>query len=795
MLEAESRSNPPSPMSDVASERLADASWITHPAWDAHVRVARATALDGAAADLGPASIPSPPAGIPVLHLDVPVPDDAQEVALDVTAWGTYRVLVDGLDADEAVLEPGYSDDHVRVAVRSLDLSSLVTAGRLALSVEVGTGVAWLTTAPGRYEKLRRHAHPPALRACVRVTGRDGTVTAYPTSDAWSATLSATTQTHWHGGETHDARRIGDRPVAAVEVLAAADGPRVWTRHGAPVTVAERRGVALAAVVVDSSGLPAAVLDAGVNLAGRYVLDLPATFAGQQITVRPAELVAEDGTVDQSTTGAPIFDRVVADGGPLRWRPRHVYHGFRYLQIEGLDRAQLDVVAGSTQVEVLRARVDAVGTFTCDDPVLDQLHTMIDRAVQSNMYSVLTDCPHREKLGWLEQLDLCFDTLTRGYDVAGILRDALVHVRDAQEPSGLVPSIAPELVRFDRYGVDGDPTAFRDDPWWGGVLAVVPWKLYELTGDASEARESWEAIGRFVEYLEFRTDGDGLLDHGLGDWIEVGAATPRALVASYGYLRVLEFAAAVAGIVGSPDGDALAARAERVRGAVRLRFLDPSTGSWGNGSQGSWAIAIASGAAGPVGSPGRAAALAGLLAALERTGWSITFGEIALPALLDSLVEVGRSDLVARLVRGTEGPGYGHQIASGATALTESWQGPGADAGVGSQNHFMLGRIDSWLTGHVAGLRQRPGCVGWTDVVVDPAAVPGVTSASTTFRSPAGPWAVSWDAAELTVDVPDGGRALVVLDEDDVRELPAGRWTMPSPDRLTRVWSYWARDR
>lgn len=684
--------------------RLERAERITDPDWVAHVRAVRPRCVDGASAEVSradPHSETPQPARLPELRITVPIPPTTRSVLLDITALGTYRVQAGGRDADTACLEPGYSDDRRRVAVRTLDLTPFVRDGALELAVEVGPGVAWLAPAVGRYEKFRRRIHAPAVRALLSVEDVDGHVTTYPTGPSWRAYLSATTAAHWHCGEDHDQRRHEAGPGVLPAVIEPDGAPEPWRRNGEPVQVVNRRGASELSRHELADGAIAVVLDAGTNLAGRYVVDLSHAHEGQVVTVRPAELLGQDGLVDQSSTGSPIFDRVTARGGPLVWSPRHVYHGFRYLQVEGLDATQCDEIATRTIVEVMRAGVRRVGAFTCDLPDFDRLHRMIDRAVQSNTYSVMTDCPHREKLGWLEELDLCFETLTRGYDLTGVLRDALVHMRDSQDADGCVPSTVPELVRFEGWPPE-EPTAFRDDPSWGGAIVHVPWHLYELTGDLRDARESWPTMLRLLDHLNSRADDEGILDYGLGDWIEVSAATPRALVATCAYLRVVRTMADVAHLVGA-SAEPLLVQAEFLRSALRSRFL-AEDGTWGNGSQASWALAIDSGAA---------------------------------------------------------GPGYGRQIASGATALTESWQGPSADDGVNSQNHFMLGVVDSWLTGHVAGLRRLPGTTGWSEVVVDPARVPDVGAAATTFDSPGGRWSVRWHATGTLVAVPEGGRATI----------------------------------
>ena len=138
----------------------------------------------------------------------------------------------------------------------------------------------------------------------------------------------------------------------------------------------------------------------------------------------PSELLDDAGRVDQRTTGGPIFDTYVTVAGRQSWHPEFTYHGFRYVEIHGLPDPGTEHPGtehpGTATLTglVLRAANAATGSFECSDELLNKVHAIIDRAVQSNMFSVLTDCPHREKLGWLEQLHLLFGVVSHGYDVA-----------------------------------------------------------------------------------------------------------------------------------------------------------------------------------------------------------------------------------------------------------------------------------------------------------------------------------------------------------------------------------------
>ena len=138
----------------------------------------------------------------------------------------------------------------------------------------------------------------------------------------------------------------------------------------------------------------------------------------------------------------PGLDQVTLAGrGPLTWHPQFNYHGFRYLELTGLTQAP---APSDFTALVLRTADERAGSFSSSDALLNDIHSIQNRAMQSNMYSVFTDCPHREKLGWLDQINLVYDSLSKNYDVEAHYRKVLRDMADAQTTSGLIPDITPE---------------------------------------------------------------------------------------------------------------------------------------------------------------------------------------------------------------------------------------------------------------------------------------------------------------------------------------------------------------
>lgn len=726
------------------------ARWVGNPAWEQAVADGR----PGADA-------------LPVFTADFSLDRPVRGAVLHVTALGVYEAAVNGQPVGAAVLEPPNTDYGTRLVYATYYISRLLNPGRNALSVEVGPGLAHMPETPGRYQKLVRSDGPPRLLAQLEIDYADGTAATVVTDASWHTALGRTTFSSWYGGEDYDARRTVDGWVPAVDLGPADGGARLTPRTSPAVEPVETLSVQ--AVTEPRPGVH--VFDFGVNFAGWQQLTVSGS-AGATVTMRPGELLAADGTVIQSLhdTGGPIWDTyTLAGGGTETWHPHFRYHGMRYLQVEGLPGEPTgDTLSGV----VLRAANEKIGSFSCSSGLLTKLHTIIDRAIQSNMYSVLTDCPHREKLGWLEQVHLVFGPVAFGYDVADYFRDLVRVIAEAQTEDGLVPNVAPEYVVFEE-------SKFRDDPNWGTALVLAPLAMYEEYGDLETAREHYPAMVRYLDYLASKAEGD-LLDHGLADWAAIDESTPAGITASFGYHRAVSAMARIAALLDLP-GDAArwAELAEKIGAAFNAAYFRPAEGTYGVGNQACDALALDLGV---VPAADRQRVLDHLVNDISAHGNHLTTGEIPMPSLLRVLSAAGRHDVIWNIVTEPTYPGYSHLVASGTTALPEYWDGPG---GHGSQNHFMLGMIDTWLTGHLAGLGQSDESVAYDELVIRPVVVGDLTEVTAQTRTVRGVVRSHWrradDVFDLDVTIPPGPAATICVP----LLTPGARVSGPAAARLT----------
>lgn len=724
------------------------AKWITHPDW--------LTESSG-----------SQPAALPVFAHPFGVAGNVARARLYIAGLGIYVPTVNGQQAGPGVLEPGNTNYRTDVQYRDYDVTQLLRNGGNAIGVQLGNGIYNVVPTQGRYAKFTGSMGTPRLIAQLEITYADGHVDTIGSGSTWRTALGPTTTSTWYGGEDYDARRTApgwDQPGADLSgptwTTAAATTPPAGTtalvpHAGPPVQVMDT--LQPRAITQPKPGTY--VFDMGVNFAGWEQLTVSGP-AGTKVTMSPGELLNPDGTVYQSNsdTGAPIYDTYTLSGsGTETWHPQFEYHGFRYLQVTGLPAAP---DSGTVTGLVLRAANQSAGSFSSSDTLLNGIHGIINRAVQSNMQSIVTDCPDREKLGWLEDGMESFDAIADNFDVSAYEPVIVRNMAEAQTSSGLVPDIAPE------YTVFAGP--FRDDPNWGDSMILMPWELYVTYGDISTMRTYYPNMQRYLDYLTSQASG-GRLAYGLGDWGAIDTSTPVGITATYAYYMSARTMSQAATALGhSADAARYAALAQQIADAFNTAYLNPTAHTYGGGSQAADALALDMNV---VPSDQRQAVLDHLVSTIRTDGNHVSVGEVALSPLFRALQAGGRDDVLYDIATQTTYPSYGFLIAHGATSMTEFWAGP-TGSSPNSQDHEMLGGIDAWFTSGLAGIQQAPGSVGYSQIVVKPAVVGGLTHVSGSYRTPHGEvdsaWTVTRAAGaaggagiELHVTIPAGTSATV----------------------------------
>jgi alpha-L-rhamnosidase len=701
---------------------------------------------------------------VPLLRRVFTVRKPVARAFLFVSGLGHYEAYLNGEKLGDRFLAPGWTDYDRTVLYNAFDVTDALRVGENAIAAIVGNGFHHV--APERYAKLAIAYGWPRLLAALRIEYADGVRETVSTGPAWKAAPSPITFTSIYGGEDEDARLLPEGWTRAdfddagwgraVAVSPPAGRLQVETDH--PLRVMETlRPVSVKGVA------PGVVLyDFGQNASGIVRLRVRGE-EGRTVTLTPSELLTSDGRPNQKASGEPYrWTYTLRGDAEESWAPRFTYYGFRYVQVAGAVPAGVDSPADLPRIvslEMAHTRNSApeAGRFETSLPLFNRIEALVRWAIRSNLASVLTDCPHREKLGWLEQTHLMGEAVHFDYDLLGLYRKQVADILDAQEEDGLVPDIAPEYVEFEG--------GFRDSPEWGSGGVVLPWLLYRWYGDRETLERAWPAMKRYVDYLGKKADGH-LLSHGLGDWYDLGPRfpgeaqlTPKAVTATAIYFHDLRLVAGAATVLGhAEDAARYAALAGDVRAAFNRAFFDAETATWSTGSQTALAMPLVVGLA-PDGEEERV--LESLVRRIERDGRALTAGDIGFHYVVEALSRAGRGDLLFAMNARDDVPGYGFQLKKGATALTESW----AALEEVSNNHLMLGHLVRWFYSGILGIEQSEHSVGYASLVLKPQVVGGLEWARGEYRSPRGRIASSWrrepGGLVLEVEVPVNATAEV----------------------------------
>lgn len=735
------------------------------------------------------------------------------EAIVMIAGLGNYELTLNGRKVGDAEFAPLWSDFDKTVYYNTYDVTAMLRRGENVAGVLLGNG--FYNVQGGRYVKLKISFGPPTLLFQLLIRYTDGTTDLVCSDTNWKYTLSPITFNCIYGGESYDARLeqkgwnapgFNDAAWLPVVVQEAPKG-QLRPQEAPPVKIMERYGIQsvtkLDAQQVESATLStkrtvdpsAVVLDMGQNLAGFPEITVSGK-KGQKVTLLVGEALTDEGAVNQRQTGRQHYYEYTLKGdGAETWHPRFSYYGFRYIQVEGAvlkgekNPARLPVIHQINSCFIYNS-APKVSTFETSNPLFNATHRLIEKAVRSNMQAVFTDCPHREKLGWLEQVHLNGPGLLYNYDLRSYGLKVMRDIADAQMSNGAIPSIAPQYVVFSGPGMDD----FAESPEWGSTFVIFPFMYYQTYGDDSLIRTYYHGMRRYVDYLTSRAE-DHIVSFGLGDWYDYGdfkagfsRNTPMPLVATAHYYMDLLYLSEAAAMLGNDyDAHYYTGLADEVCRAFNDRFLNRETSQYGSGSQCSNALPLFlrmtrsdDRQTGAYGFDDQLynRVLGNLIADVEAHGNRLTTGDVGNRYLFQVLAQNDQNELLYKMFNHEETPGYGFQLKFGATTLTEQW-----DPRQGSSwNHFMMGQIDEWFFNSLAGIHidLRPSA---TDpIVIRPRPVGDLTWVKASTATPFGEVKVDWKREggrfTLDVEIPASASATVIMpgNGDDVKRIKSGKY-------------------
>jgi alpha-L-rhamnosidase len=600
------------------------------------------------------------------------------------------------------------------------------------------------------------------------------------TDEAWSARESGVLSDDLYDGQRTDLRPRDRRRHDRVEVIEA-DLSRLVAPDGPPVRATDT--LAAAALLRSPSGAP--IVDFGQNLVGWVRVRVRGGAAGEEVAVRHAEVLEDEELGLRPLRSAKAMDTYVLAGGELEvLEPSLTFHGFRYAQIDGAPDLRIEDV----EAVVVGSDLRRTGGFTSSNGALNQFHENVVWSMRGNFLDVPTDCPQRdERLGWTGDVQVFSPAAGFLFDTAGFLGSWLADLAAEQHPDGSVPFVIPDALHTPHPAAAG----------WGDAATLVPWVVYQQTGDRRLLERQLPSMRAWVDRVAALAGEDHLWTGGFqfGDWLDPDAPpdapgraqADRDVVATAYLARSAEVVALAARLGGDLDvAERYARLAHNVRGAFAREYV---TAGGRVLSDCSTVYALALQWSLLPTEEQRLSAGERLADLVRASGFRISTGFLGTPLIADALTESGNAEVAYRLLLQTGCPSWLYAVAMGATTVWERWDSMLPDGSINpgqmtSFNHYALGAVADWLHRTVAGLAAA--APGYRRLLVRPTPTGHLSSASAWLRTPYGEASVAWQRSDgllvLRVVVPVGASAVVHVPGLEPLEVRHGTHSWHVPD-------------
>lgn len=682
---------------------------------------------------------------------------EIKEARAYIAAAGYYELFINGKRVGENYLDPGYTHFDKRILYVAHDVTPLLKRGDNVLAAVLGNG--WYneqTVAVWNFHEASWRSRP-ALLCELRLTYADGTSDVIATDPSWRTATGAYTYNNLYSGDKYDANleEAGWKTVGFND--------RKWQ----PATEAESpTGLLVAqqmpAIRITEELKPTAVkafdnknylFTFDKNISGVCRLKVRGD-AGTRIILKHGERLADNGHLKQEPINE-FFRPVKAEEmfqtdiftlkgtGEEVFVPSFTYHGFQYVEVECSKPVAL--AADNLTALFMHTAVNPVGRFACSNPTLNKIWDATMNAYLSNLHSIPTDCPQREKNGWTADAHIAIDLALLGFDGITVyekwMNDFIDNQRDSVgDISGIVPCY--------NWG-------YGTGPVWDAALFVIPNALYDYYGDSRCIETLYPTMLRYLQYLETR-EKEGLLDYGLGDWVPWKATTNNEYTSSAYYYLDYTLMARFASLLGK-DPAPYRQKAAELKQLINRKFFCEEANTYAEGTQAAQGVALYLGLV----AEGKEQAVADKLHELvEANNYFLDFGMLGSKMVPAMLAKYGYIADVMKMITKTEAPSWGHWVETmNYKTLPEDW------GSKSSLNHVFLGDISAWMMNWLAGIRHNSEAPGFSRIHIAPTFVKEIDWAKGEYHSVKGSISSEWrreaNGIALSVTIPIGTEATV----------------------------------
>lgn len=700
----------------------------------------------------------------PLFRKQFSIPKKVKSATLYVGALGYFEAYVNGKSVSKAMLEPGQTEYSKRIFYSSYDVTSVVEQKENCIGIMSGNG--WYNPLPLKMWgsinlKKNMTVGQPAFIAQLNIDFEDGTSSSVFSDESWAVADGPILRNNVYLGEHYDSRKVvpGWNSVSfdasnwKPAVKASSPEGKLRAQNQPPVVIGDR----LTPLNIYKEG-DKQMIDFGRNFGGVIRLKIKTTES-KKIYIRYGELLYPDGSLNVMTStagqvkksgiggpGAPdtayqqdVF--ITAGTGVEIFQPKFTYHGFRYAEVSGYAGT---LEKGDVEGLVMYADVPEAGTFICSDTLINKIQQACRNTFLSNLFSVQSDCPHREKFGYGGDIVATCEALMNNFDMSSFYRKTVIDFADAARSDGGLTETAPYVGIADKgLGTNG-----AGPIEWGTVHPELLYRLYQYYADKQLMAQQYPVVKKWVDFLRTHAKNN-VIDITIGDHESIDKKDLSVSGTSFYYynVRLLAYMANI--LDKKQDVTDYGALAQQIKKTFIDNFVDSVSGKVGMGTQATQSHALYFNLLPET-------AVQNALQLMEREirerhNGHIATGMFGTKFLPEMLSRHGKTDLAYQVVTKPGFPGWEYMLANGATTIWEHWA---FSDNTFSHNHPMFGVVSEWFFRHLAGIRPADDAVGFNKIIIQPG-TKNLTFAKADYFSILGKVSSSWQLqkGELNIDI------------------------------------------
>lgn len=657
------------------------------------------------------------------------LPELPERAVLNICALGIGYAYINGVRISSDLFAPPCADYNKTLWYMAYDVTDNLKEGSNTIAVLCGNGFLSEDMKNGwDSQEAEWRDHPKLI---CEIIGDGETI--LNSDDRWLCSLDTSyLMNRFRQGVTCDLRRpMPDSPGFSAKAFTHAKrddrAPKGVFRRCEAEPIREMQQIA--PVAVRQLDEKTKVYDFGLNLSGYVRLHVKGK-QGEVVTVKYSEEINADGSRKLNGMDGPSFyeqgefavERLILSGEECVWSTLMSYYGFRFAQISCEDSdAVLDVSAVFVHEDIVQ-----IGGFECSDPFLNKLYECGIQASKCNFFYMPTDCPTREKYGWMNDAQSSAEQFLTSFRAEKMLTHWNQDIRDAFDDEKGLPGIVP---------THGWGYHWGNGPVSDGSLFEQAYRIYLHTGIREPLVGNLPFFERYFAYLERRCGKGNYPDFGLYDWANPQSnaeKTPLFMINGIYMVKFNRIASIAAGLAGQ-DSTKFDADAAYWKQKLIHDYLDENGVCTQN-----YQTAVAMMIYHEIYDELQPLRLQ-LKHLVEESGFRHDCGMVGLRHLYMALNKCGLQEYAMRIIAADGFPSYRQWLDRGATALWEKWDREE------SKNHQMYSDVLSWMVKTLGGIGPDEQKPTFDQIEVRPWFTESLDFVRAHYDAPKGRVSVAWN--------------------------------------------------